>query len=171
MDITNRLEKLELEELQEFTQFVDWFFSTYESVAFEKGGAHLPCPRWWEHPEAVERLYTLYCLDAAIEDKDGSGFDNFWRGVDHHCGYLFGVASPFRKCTYRVHRSTVALISHLDGVLLGQAAFEALNQGVGEEFEQELGVEPEDKSHYLLADEDLEDMPDEAANTQYENYS
>lgn len=126
MAVAKRLETMNSKELKAFTEFVDWFFNTYESTAFEKGGAHLPCPKWWEHPEAVERLYTLHCLDAALKDGDGDGFDNFWRDVDHHTTYLFGSSSPFRNCNFQVHRESLVLSSQVEGRQLGADAYSAL---------------------------------------------
>lgn len=126
MAVAKRLETMDDKRLKAFTEFVDWFFNTYESTAFEKGGVCLPCPRWWEHPEAVERLYTLHCLDAALKEGDGDGLDNFWRDVDHHAAYLFGVSSPFRGCNYQLHRESLVLSAQVEGNQLGADAYAAL---------------------------------------------
>lgn len=67
------------------------------------------CPRWWEHPEVVERLYvayTAYVHSAKLrEEGDDMAMSSWWiQHWDHHARVIFDrTTGPFRACTRESH--------------------------------------------------------------------
>jgi hypothetical protein len=58
------------------------------------------CPNWWEHPEMVARLWTLY-LGWTQVINDGSALDfSLWilDHLDRHCERLFRADGPASAC-------------------------------------------------------------------------
>lgn len=137
---TPTLDDLDDTQRAHFSEFVQWFFSTVESVNFT-GGAYAPCDQWWEHPEAVSRLVGLWAAYSAaslpVVDESGQVTDDYsqkmadtllswWREVDHHKVVLFeGKTSPFSLCSGGKHREIhTAVTKRWEGSLVAKLPLE-----------------------------------------------
>lgn len=63
------------------------------------------CPKWWQHTEVVDRLFTLWRAHVeSIGALDQRAASSWW--VDHwdrHAHTLFAKDGPFRDCTRDTH--------------------------------------------------------------------
>ncbi len=64
------------------------------------------CPQWWEHPEAVLRLETLWQTWESLRLQGGLGMSAWLRDhADYHLPMLLDPDATFRGCTAeRGHR-------------------------------------------------------------------
>ncbi len=96
-------------ETEAFVQWVRKQLALVESFGVEKRGEVAWCPRWWQHPEVVERLYVSWLAHGkAVElarDGDGQALSQWWvHHWDHHASRLFDRArGPLRFCTPKEH--------------------------------------------------------------------
>lgn len=84
-------------------QFLDWVvehFSVVEVVGSKERVRW--CTRWYDHPEAVARLYALWTarVQADQDTNDLSAVSSWWiNHWDRHAAILFNPqAGPFRFC-------------------------------------------------------------------------
>ncbi|OJF14560.1 DUF4913 domain-containing protein [Couchioplanes caeruleus subsp. caeruleus] len=70
------------------------------------------CPEWWQHPEAISRLYALWRAWETLRAADpDTGMSIWWRDhFDPHFAVLTGEYGPFGKCSPdRGHVATTPL--------------------------------------------------------------
>lgn len=70
---------------------------------FPRDVKHTPgitwCPRWWEHPEAVYRLESLWRSWEHLRLDAAMGSSTWLRGhLDHHLPILLADSGPFKGC-------------------------------------------------------------------------
>lgn len=99
---------------EETAEFVDWVrrqLLTVEAYGVDEKTAVPWCPRWWVHPEAVERLriaYKGYLKSLRLEKEgDGLALSSWWvYHWDHHARIIFDPRhGPFRWCNRTGHHS------------------------------------------------------------------
>ncbi|WP_193614279.1 DUF4913 domain-containing protein [Nocardioides lijunqiniae] len=57
------------------------------------------CAKWWEHPEAVSRLETLWMAFEALRATEGTSPADWWRDyADPAMTALMSAEGPFRSC-------------------------------------------------------------------------
>lgn len=92
--------------------FVVWVgeqLAKMEAFGIEKRGEVPWCPRWWEHPEIVERLYVSWQAHgkavAQTRDGDLQALSQWWiYHWDHHMAKIFDrQKGPLRFCTPKQH--------------------------------------------------------------------
>lgn len=68
------------------------------------------CPRWFEHPEAVSRLESLWKAFEALRQDPGTGASSWWRDhADPTMAALSAGHGPFRSCDEDKHELGVPL--------------------------------------------------------------
>lgn len=82
-------------------QFLDWVmehFSVVEVVGSKERVRW--CDRWYDHPEAVARLYALWTARVQADQDDLGAVSSWWiNHWDRHAAILFDPQSgPFRFC-------------------------------------------------------------------------
>ncbi|PZP28127.1 MAG: DUF4913 domain-containing protein [Kocuria rhizophila] len=90
---------------KDFVEWVEVTVQNLESVTLDEN-MHW-CSKWWDHPEAVDRLFALYMhqLACAPSSEDPFGAMSSW-WVDHwdrHATTLFAKSGPFGECR-RAHQ-------------------------------------------------------------------
>lgn len=85
-----------------FLAWVEEHLSVVEYTHSDKSTAAW-CPEWWQHPEAVERLWA--CFEAREQARQDAAahmdaLSDWWlTHWDRHAAILFDAkAGPFRKC-------------------------------------------------------------------------
>ncbi len=62
------------------------------------------CARWYEHPEAITRLWALRAQQLIAADEGASALSAYLRDhFDHHIGVLTGQTGPFHACLPEKH--------------------------------------------------------------------
>jgi hypothetical protein len=91
-----------------FLDAADWFEGWLAPVVCRplKAGTYW-CPRWREHPEALERLQALWEAWEAARAEGGSAMSYWWTvHLDAHWGVLTGsTTGPFAACAKRGQHS------------------------------------------------------------------
>ena len=91
-----------------FLDAVDWFEGWLAPVVCRplKAGTYW-CPRWREHPEALERLRALWEAWEAARAEGGNAMSYWWTvHLDAHWGVLTGSPTgPFAACAKRGQHS------------------------------------------------------------------
>ncbi len=91
-----------------FLDAADWFEGWLAPVVCRplKAGTYW-CPRWREHPEALERLRALWEAWEAARAEGGSAMSYWWTvHLDAHWGVLTGsTTGPFAACAKRGQHS------------------------------------------------------------------
>nr|WP_244638876.1 DUF4913 domain-containing protein [Frigoribacterium sp. CFBP 13729] len=89
-----------------FLAWVEEHLSVVEYTHSDKSTAAW-CPEWWQHPEAVERLWA--CFEAREQARQDAAahldaLSDWWlMHWDRHASILFDAkAGPFRKCDRRL---------------------------------------------------------------------
>lgn len=80
----------------------------------QTGTAIYWCPRWWLHPEAVNRIEALWRTWEQLRTDPMMGMSAWWRDhFDHHWDRLVGSGGVFAYCTPTLHRDgpTLAAIA------------------------------------------------------------
>ncbi|CAI9411746.1 DUF4913 domain-containing protein [Aestuariimicrobium sp. T2.26MG-19.2B] len=63
------------------------------------------CPRWWLHPEAVNRIEALWRAWEHLRNDGLLGASVWWRDhFTHHWGTLTGTDGPFAACKNGDHK-------------------------------------------------------------------
>ncbi|GIG57118.1 hypothetical protein Lfu02_14900 [Longispora fulva] len=79
--------------------------------ARQHGGAYRWCAAWWDHPEAIVRLESLWRSWEHLRTQP-LGIELWCRErLDHHQPLLMGQAGPFAACTPDRHIPTTDLIT------------------------------------------------------------
>jgi len=69
------------------------------------GGEYRWCARWWQHAEAISRLFALWHAWEVHRLDPGTGISAWYRDhLDHHLPVLLGARGPFYQCSEEVHR-------------------------------------------------------------------
>lgn len=96
-------------ETEGFVRWVGEQLAKMEGFGVEKRGEVPWCPRWWEHPEVVQRLYVSWQAHGkAVEqtrDGDLQALSQWWiYHWDHHAAKIFDrTRGPLRFCTPKEH--------------------------------------------------------------------
>lgn len=62
------------------------------------------CPKWWEHPEAIYRLESLWRSWEHLRLDPALGSSTWLREhLDHHLPRLLDTAGPFKGCSVDGH--------------------------------------------------------------------
>lgn len=91
----------EPEELPErFVDLEDFMVHFFLLVIERKlGPSRVWCPRWWAHPEAVNRLWALWRSYEAFRAQGGSALTSWWvYHVDSQLPQLLDEHGPFARC-------------------------------------------------------------------------
>jgi hypothetical protein len=106
------LEPVEPAYLDLFDWVFDWFLPTAERrVADGSQMGIYWCPKWWAHPEGLQRIYCLWreWEKARAEET----MSQWWRDhLDHHLLALTGEHGPFTRCSPSRHHEPMHLSSH-----------------------------------------------------------
>ncbi|MBY6413339.1 DUF4913 domain-containing protein [Rhodococcus sp. BP-252] len=103
-----------------FPSFDVWFDSWLSAIVSRKltstAGKHRTfCPRWWEHPEVVVRLHSLWSAwEAANAAEDGAAMSAWWvhHGDPQLRTMLDAENGPMYRCSRESHTATVPLRFH-----------------------------------------------------------
>jgi len=95
-------------------QFVDVedFVAHYLSPIIQRkmGGGVVWCQRWWAHPEAANRLWTLWRGYEAARMQEKGSLSRWWvNQVDPHLAVLFNDRGPFSECRKGKHKVSPGL--------------------------------------------------------------
>lgn len=96
----------EPEDLPERFVDVEDFVSRFFAPLIERrlGAGLIWCPKWWKHPEAVNRLWALWRAYEAFRAQGGTALSAWWiYHVDSHLGVLMAEWGPFYKCRKNNH--------------------------------------------------------------------
>lgn len=104
-----------------FQTFDAWFDSWLSAILARKlssteGKNRVFCPRWWEHPEVVVRLHSLWTAwEAATAADDGAAMSGWWV---HHADpqlrtMLDAEHGPMFRCSSEGHQTTPPLRTKL----------------------------------------------------------
>lgn len=86
----------ESELIQQFVMWVVMFVHDVEAVPDEPTGRHW-CPEWWQHPEAVARLKSLF--EAYKQADEDNTMSAWWvQHWDPQSRILFSPVGPFKNC-------------------------------------------------------------------------
>lgn len=63
------------------------------------------CPQWFQHPEAVSRLWTCYMGFRQVQDSGNALDFSNWQldHLDRHITYLMSADGPFAGCSPHRH--------------------------------------------------------------------
>lgn len=62
------------------------------------------CPKWWEHPEAIYRLESLWRSWEHLRLDPALGSSTWLRDhLDHHLPRLLDASGPFKGCSFDGH--------------------------------------------------------------------
>lgn len=100
-----------------FPSFDAWFDAWLSAIVARKlstspGKNRVFCPSWWEHPEVVVRLHSLWTAwEAATAAEDGAAMSGWWV---HHADpqlrtMLDAEHGPMYRCSRDSHQGTPAL--------------------------------------------------------------
>ena len=97
-------------ELVELANWVNGFLVPVY-VTSRTPSSRLPwCAQWWEHPEAVGRLHSVWLAYQAMSDTDSAGATapNEWHRdhLDPAMGQLRAPDGPFSGCMTKPHQVT-----------------------------------------------------------------
>lgn len=83
------------------------FFENWLAPTWEYRSSVSWCPRWWVHPEAVNRITALWLVWEQLRLDPATGMSVFWRDhADYHLGILTSGDGPLAGCGRNgVHRS------------------------------------------------------------------
>ncbi|OZD85321.1 hypothetical protein CH260_20465 [Rhodococcus sp. 05-2256-B2] len=106
------------EKPRRFPTFDAWFDAWFSAIVSRKlssspGKNQVFCPSWWEHPEVVVRLHSLWTAweSATAADDDGAAMSGWWV---HHADpqlrtMLDAEHGPMYRCSRDSHQNTPAL--------------------------------------------------------------
>ncbi len=83
---------------------VEDFVTQYLSPVVQRklGGGVVWCPKWWKHPEAVNRLWALWRAFEMFRSQGGSAMSSWWvYHADVHLSVLLDERGPFVECRGR----------------------------------------------------------------------
>lgn len=91
---------------------VEDFVAHYLSPIIQRkmGGGVVWCQRWWAHPEAANRLWTLWRGYEAARMQEKGSLSRWWvNQVDPHLAVLFNDRGPFSECRKGKHKVSPGL--------------------------------------------------------------
>lgn len=83
------------------------FFERWLAPTWEYRASAIWCPKWWVHPEAVNRITALWLVWEHLRTDPATGMSVFWRDhADYHLGILSSPDGPLAACgRSRAHRT------------------------------------------------------------------
>lgn len=103
-----------------YSSVEDWVSNYLSPVVQRKSRPGVVwCAKWWQHPEAANRLWALWRAWEAFRSQGGSGMSSWWLyHFDPTWGELTSDQGPFTECRSRRgrgqgHRDTDRPLPHV----------------------------------------------------------